>query len=185
MKNNLVQKKPKSIFNIHKILPKIKNNNNDKVNNEEIKNEINNNNDKIISKKNSINENNDKYNIINTLQMKINEKIPFNRNEKIDIIVEENNENKKFIKSKSVNLMKNLKYIYYSYIPKILRNKNDIKYNLSQENIFGNLNYSMNTDILTGNIMKNNYYYKNIIKEKKSANIKPSKLIPILRIKPY
>ena len=33
--------------------------------------------------------------------------------------------------------------------------------------------------------MKNNYYYKNIIKEKKSANIKPSKLIPILRIKPY
>ena len=30
--------------------------------------------------------------------MKINEKIPFNRNEKIDIIVEENNENKKFIK---------------------------------------------------------------------------------------
>ena len=185
LKNNLVQKKPKSIFNIHKILPKIKNNNNDKVNNEEIKNEINNNNDKIISKKNSINENNDKYNIINTLQMKINEKIPFNRNEKIDIIVEENNENKKFIKSKSVNLMKNLKYIYYSYIPKILRNKNDIKYNLSQENIFGNLNYSMNTDILTGNIMKNNYYYKNIIKEKKSANIKPSKLIPILRIKPY
>ena len=139
LKNNLVQKKPKSIFNIHKILPKIKNNNNDKVNNEEIKNEINNNNDKIISKKNSINENNDKYNIINTLQMKINEKIPFNRNEKIDIIVEENNENKKFIKSKSVNLMKNLKYIYYSYIPKILRNKNDIKYNLSQENIFGNL----------------------------------------------
>jgi len=185
LKNNLAQKKPKSIFNIHKILPKIKNNNNDKVNNEEIKNEINNNNDKIISKKNSINENNDKYNIINTLQMKINEKIPFNRNEKIDIIVEENNENKKFIKSKSVNLMKNLKYIYYSYIPKILRNKNDIKYNLSQENIFGNLNYSMNTDILTGNIMKNNYYYKNIIKEKKSANIKPSKLIPILRIKPY
>ena len=168
LKNNLVQKKPKSIFNIHKILPKIKNNN-----------------DKIITKKNSINENNDKYNIINTLQMKINEKIPFNRNEKIDIIVEENNENKKFIKSKSVNLMKNLKYIYYSYIPKILRNKNDIKYNLSQENIFGNLNYSMNTDILTGNIMKNNYYYKNIIKEKKSANIKPSKLIPILRIKPY
>ena len=185
MKNNLAQKKPKSIFNIHKILPKIKNNNNDKVNNEEIKNEINNNNDKIISKKNSINENNDKYNIINTLQMKINEKIPFNRNKKIDIIVEENNENKKFIKSKSVNLMKNLKYIYYSYIPKILRNKNDIKYNLSQENIFGNLNYSMNTDILTGNIMKYNYYYKNIIKEKKSANIKPSKLIPILRIKPY
>ena len=185
LKNNLAQKKPKSIFNIHKILPKIKNNNNDKANNEEIKNEIKNNNDKIISKKNSINENNDKYNIINTLQMKINEKIPFNRNEKIDIIVEENNENKKFIKSKSVNLMKNLKYIYYSYIPKILRNKNDIKYNLSQENIFGNLNYSMNTDILTGNIMKNNYYYKNIIKEKKSANIKPSKLIPILRIKPY
>ena len=185
LKNNLVQKKPTSIFNIHKILPKIKNNNNDKVNNEEIKNDINNNNDKIISKKNSINENNDKYNIINTLQMKINEKIPFNRNEKIDIIVEENNENKKFIKSKSVNLMKNLKYIYYSYIPKILRNKNDIKYNLSQENIFGNLNYSMNTDILTGNIMKNNYYYKNIITEKKFANIKHSKLIPILRIKPY
>ena len=184
LKNNLAQKKPKSIFNIHKILPKIKNNNNDKANNEEIKNEIKNNNDKIISKKNSINENNDKYNIINTLQMKINEKMPFNRNEKIDIIVEGNNENIKFIKSKSVNLMKNLKYIYDSYIPKILRNKNNIKYNLSQENIFGNLNYSMNTDILTGNIMKNNYY-KNIIKEKKSVNIKPSKLIPILRIKPY
>ena len=53
------------------------------------------------------------------------------------------NYNKKCKKSKSINLMKNIKCIYESYIPKIIRNKDGIKYNLSEENIFGNLNYSM------------------------------------------
>ena len=46
--------------------------------------------------------------------------------------------------------MKNIKCIYESYIPKIIRNNNGIKYNLSEENIFGNLNYSMNKNLLKG-----------------------------------
>ena len=82
--------------------------------------------------------------------------------------------------------MKNIKCIYESYIPKIIRNNNGIKYNLSEENIFGNLNYSMNKNLLKGktieidsaSLYKNNNLLKGLI------NTKPSKLIPIMRYKP-
>jgi hypothetical protein len=79
--------------------------------------------------------------------------------------------------------MKNLKCIYEAYIPRILRNKNQIKYNLSEENIFGNLHYSMSQDILKGKNIKMDYSNINILKENKFNN-NPSKLLPILRIKP-
>jgi hypothetical protein len=79
--------------------------------------------------------------------------------------------------------MKNLKCIYEAYIPRILRNKNQIKYNLSEENIFGNLHYSMSQDILKGKNVKMDYSNINILKENKFNN-NPSKLLPILRIKP-
>ena len=79
--------------------------------------------------------------------------------------------------------MKNLKSIYDTYIPIILRSKNRIKYNLSEDNIFGNLNYSMCQDILKGkNAQMGN---TNINKFKGNLiEFKPSKLLPILRIKP-
>jgi len=79
--------------------------------------------------------------------------------------------------------MKNLKCIYEAYIPRILRNKNQIKYNLSEENIFGNLHYSMSQDILKGKNVKMDYSNINILQENKFNN-NPSKLLPILRIKP-
>ena len=79
--------------------------------------------------------------------------------------------------------MKNLKCIYEAYIPRILRNKNQIKYNLSEENIFGNLHYSMSQDILKGKNVKMDYSKINILQENKFNN-NPSKLLPILRIKP-
>ena len=79
--------------------------------------------------------------------------------------------------------MKNLKCIYEAYIPRILRNKNQIKYNLREENIFGNLHYSMSQDILKGKNVKMDYSNINILKENKFNN-NPSKLLPILRIKP-
>ena len=79
--------------------------------------------------------------------------------------------------------MKNLKCIYEDYIPRILRNKNQIKYNLSEENIFGNLHYSMSQDILKGKNVKMDYSNINILQENKFNN-NPSKLLPILRIKP-
>ena len=76
--------------------------------------------------------------------------------------------------------MKNLKYIYDEYIPRILRNKKQIKYNLSEDSIFGNLNYSMSQDILKGKNVQMDY--TNI--KGNLMNFKPSKLFPILRIKP-
>ena len=79
--------------------------------------------------------------------------------------------------------MKNLKCIYEAYIPRIFRNKNQIKYNLSEENIFGNLHYSMSQDILKGKNVKMDYSNINILQENKFNN-NPSKLLPILRIKP-
>ena len=80
--------------------------------------------------------------------------------------------------------MKNLKCIYETYIPRIIRNKNQIKYNFSEENIFGNLNYSMSQDILTRKNVKMNFKNINKIKGKKLMNNEPSKLFPILQIKP-
>ena len=82
--------------------------------------------------------------------------------------------------------MKNIKCIYESYIPKIIRNKDGIKYNLSEENIFGNLNYSMNKNLLKGKTIEidsASLYKKNLL-SKGLIKIKPSKLIPIMRYKP-
>ena len=82
--------------------------------------------------------------------------------------------------------MKNIKCIYESYIPKIIRNNNGIKCNLSEENIFGNLNYSMNKNLLKGKTIEidSASLYKNNNLSKGLINIKPSKLIPIMRYKP-
>ena len=101
---------PKFYLSPHKILPKIRKNNNnsnkkesikeikDKIynnnikENEEVKNDIkdNNNNNVSKNKKNSfINNINNKSFLINTLQLKINQNHPFNYKGEIDIIVEE------------------------------------------------------------------------------------------------
>lgn len=91
-------------------------------------------------------------------------------------------EQKKFVKSKSINLMKNLKCLYEAYIPKIIRNEKQLRYNLSEEKIFGNLNYSMSQEILKAKNIRLNYPNKNPAKY--LMNYKPSKLLPIIRIKP-
>ena len=79
--------------------------------------------------------------------------------------------------------MKNLKCIYEAYIPKILRSKNHLRYNLSDENIFGNLNYSMSQDLLKGKNIKLNYAtIRKLLGNKLLNNNKPSKLMPIIRI---
>ena len=74
--------------------------------------------------------------------------------------------------------MKNIKYLYESYIPKIIRYDKGFRYNLSEENIFGNLNYSMNRNLLKGKTIEFNSLIKG------GSNIKPPKLIPIMRYKP-
>jgi len=77
-----------------------------------------------------------------------------------------------------------LKYIYETYIPNILKNNNQIKYNLSEENIFGNLNYSMSQDLLKGKNVKINYdKLFNFPGNNFLIKLKPSKLMPIIRIK--
>ena len=80
--------------------------------------------------------------------------------------------------------MKNIKCIYESYVPKIIRSKNGIKYNLSEENIFGNLNYSMNTNLLNGKTIEVNSVtlHKNNFSSQ-AINGKPLKLIPIIKFK--
>ena len=77
-----------------------------------------------------------------------------------------------------------MKYIYETYIPNVLRNNNQIKYNLSEENIFGNLNYSMSQDLLKGKNVKINYdKLFNFPGNNFLIKLKPSKLMPIIRIK--
>ena len=77
-----------------------------------------------------------------------------------------------------------MKYIYETYIPNILKNNNQIKYNLSEENIFGNLNYSMSQDLLKGKNVKINYdKLFNFPGNNFLIKLKPSKLMPIIRIK--
>ena len=77
-----------------------------------------------------------------------------------------------------------MNYIYEKYIPSILRNNDQIKYNLSEENIFGNLNYSMSQDLLTGKNVKINYDNLNKFPGNNFLmKFKPSKLMPIIRIK--
>ena len=83
--------------------------------------------------------------------------------------------------------MKNIKCIYESYIPKIIKNNNnDIKYNLSEENIFGNLNYSMNINLLKGKTIEVDSIsiYRNNNLSKELMKIKPPKLIQIMRYRP-
>ena len=77
-----------------------------------------------------------------------------------------------------------MKYIYETYIPNILKNNNQIKYNLSEENIFGNLNYSMSQDLLKGKNVKINYdKLFNFPGNNFLMKLKPSKLMPVIRIK--
>jgi len=74
--------------------------------------------------------------------------------------------------------LKNIKCLYESYIPKIIRHDQGFRYNLSEENIFGNLNYSMNRNLLKGKTIEFNSLLN------RGSNIKPPKLIPIIRYKP-
>ena len=82
--------------------------------------------------------------------------------------------------TKSINNLKDVRKLYQQYYPKILKDSNGFKYNLNEENVFGNLYYSMNQDFLKGksfNIPSAN----NIPKFQNGS--KPIKLIPILRYK--
>ena len=86
------------------------------------------------------------------------------------------------LQSKSINNLKDIRKLYKPYCPKILKDSNGFKYNLNEENVFGNLYYSMNQDFLKGRSVdfqsvshdKNNYT---------SIQRGPIKLIPILRYK--
>lgn len=91
---------------------------------------------------------------------------------------EEKEQNKN--KPKSINNLKDIRKLYQPYYPKILRDSNGFKYNLSEESIFGNLYYSMNPDLLQG---KTKEYHS--ISNDKNYNIHrgPKKLIPIMRYK--
>ena len=81
--------------------------------------------------------------------------------------------------------MKNIKCIYESYVPKIIRGKTGIKYNLSEENIFGNLNYSMNTNLLKGKTIEmDSVNLHKYIFSSKAINCKPMRLVPIIKFKP-
>ena len=82
--------------------------------------------------------------------------------------------------------MKNIKCIYEPYIPKIIKTNKGIKYNLSEESIFGNLKYSMNKNLLKGKTIDIDSFslYKNNAFSNGLINFKYSKLIPIIRYKP-
>ena len=97
---------------------------------------------------------------------------------KIDMIIEEENIKKKAkIGSKSVNKMKDLKFIYKPYIPQILSSQKTLKNNLSEKSIFGNLNYSINHNLLRGKPDTKSNSEVALLKYKKR------KLIPIMKIK--
>ena len=95
-------------------------------------------------------------------------------------------ENTKKLKQKNHSLslikLKDIRHLYKPYIPKIYKidhnNKNnnkivkkDLKYNLSEETIFGNLNYSFNVNI----------FFKN--PNNSSTNKTKKFLIPITKYK--
>ena len=82
--------------------------------------------------------------------------------------------------------MKNIKCIYESYIPKIIKTNKGIRYNLSEENIFGNLKYSMNRKLLKVKAIDidSSSLYKNNVLSTGLMKFKPSKIIPIMRYKP-
>jgi NIMA (never in mitosis gene a)-related kinase len=103
----------------------------------------------------------------------------------IDMIIEEEEYHpKKFkeppIKTKSLCKMKDLRLLYPPYIPKIYSESKSMKYNISEENIFGNLNYSISRDLLNKGRRVNDYSF---ISHNISPKSRPIKLIPILRFK--
>ena len=163
-----------------------RNNNNNKgilyteVNKNEDKKDKNDKNDLI----NKVQKNNIK--ILSTVNMEIDRKKPLNYKGKINIIVEEKNNENNYLKekNKSISMMKDLKKIYQSYCPKIFNNEEPlIKYNFSEESIFGNLHYSMNRDLLKRNIKNMNLNVplgNNSFKEYKKG---PIRLLPILKFK--
>ena len=122
-------------------------------------------------------------NVYKTLRMNIynRDKNIFNPiNGNIDIIIEENNDNQiknlnKKLNTKSLTKMKNLRCIYQPYIPKVLQEEKSMKYNLSEESIFGNLNYPINPEVIENINNKEIYHF--------STKFRPNKLIPITRIK--
>ena len=128
-----------------------------------------------------------KIKVLSTVNMEVDHQKPMNYNGKINIIVEEKNKDENNClkgKNKSISMMKDLKKIYQSYCPKIfINNEPLIKYNFSEESIFGNLHYSMNRDLLKRNIKNMNLNIplnNNSFKEFKKG---PVKLLPILKFK--
>ena len=85
------------------------------------------------------------------------------------------------IKPKSLNSWKNVRRLYGPFYPKILKDNNGFRYNLNEDNIFGNLYYSMNQDFLKGKMA--NLSKIPINEELRGVQKKPMKLIPILRYK--
>ena len=81
-------------------------------------------------------------------------------------------------------MLKDPRKIYQSYCPKILiDDERLIKYNFSEESIFGNLHYSMNMDLLKRNIKNMNVKIpmnNNSFNEYKKV---PIRLLPILKFK--
>ena len=116
---------------------------------------------------------------INTIHLKIlkNNKGMFNLG-KINTIIEEEEEIKKRhrINSRSVNKMKDLRFIYKPYIPQILSDQKTLKNNLSEKSIFGNLNYSFNQNLIKKPDTKSS---SDIVMLK----LKKRKLIPIVKFK--
>lgn len=76
-----------------------------------------------------------------------------------------------------------MRKLYAPYYPKILKDNNGFRYNLNEENIFGNLYYSMNQDILKGRSNDFHSISNDKIYRKIKNNQRPLKLIPILRYK--
>lgn len=77
-------------------------------------------------------------------------------------------------------MLKDVRQLYKPYYPSILKENNGFEYELNEENVFGNLYYSMNQDLLKGKSSN-----INIIPEKKNffeSNSSP-KFVPFLRYK--
>ena len=147
----------------NKMLPKISNN-------RYINNILHNNNEIVKSVDNMK---------INTIHLKIlkNNKGIFNQG-KINTIIEEEDEIKKRHRnnSRSVNKMKDLRFIYKPYIPQILSNQKTLKNNLSEKSIFGNLNYSFNQNLVKKPDTKSS-------SDLVMLKLKKRKLIPIVKFK--
>ena len=83
-----------------------------------------------------------------------------------------------------MNLLKDVRIIYDSYVPKIYKGSNGLfKCNLNEENIFGNLNYSMNNSLLKRKQDELGSSDSESKIKRKKEKMNPVKLIPILRFK--